>query len=86
MRSNVARCRITSVSFPDLGEGGERKGRNHSWNLYSCYCFSQNTEIVLAELDAVDGWGGSFGLRAAVNWELRVSTLKIVVRMYTVYN
>lgn len=58
---NVARCRITSVSFRISGEGGER-GEPLS-NLYSCYCFSQNTEIVLAELDAVDGWGeGALGL------------------------
>lgn len=35
----------------------ERKGENCSWNLYSCYCLSQSTVIVLAELDVADGWG-----------------------------
>lgn len=42
VRSSVARCRITSVSLPDLG-GGTRKGGNCSWNSSSRYHFSPST-------------------------------------------
>lgn len=85
VRSSVARCRITSVSLPDLG-GGRRKGENCSWNLSSCYCFSQSTVIALAELDAVGGWGEKeLGARSWGCWGLRFSTLKILPMAYRLF-
>ena len=87
VRSNVARCRITSVSFLDLGGGRRKKRGRTALGICTVVIVSARTQRLcwLSWMLSMAGERGSSGLRAGVNWELRVSTLKILVLGCTLF-
>lgn len=87
VRSNVARCRITSVSFLDLGGGRRKKRGRTALGICTVVIVSARTQQLcwLSWMLSMAGERGSSGLTVGVNWELRVSTLKILVLGCTLF-
>lgn len=80
VRSSVARCRITSVSFPDLGGGRRKKGGRTALGICAVIVSARAQRLRrLSWMLSMAGKRGSPGLRAGVNFWLRSSALKILV-------